>query len=746
MTNSPQAEPVNFVTIADVYFALFRQKWLILAFTLAGLAAAAAYYYLQPPPFQSDAELMVRYVVDTRMASGPNPANDTQTTTPSDMGENILNTERFVLTSFDLAQMAAASIGPEKILAGQGGGDSLARAASLVHNNLTVEAVPKSTIIHLTFTHPDPGLVQPVLREILADYLIKHRQVHQAGGTSYDFLSQQTLSLKEQITQTEDEIRAAKTNAGVVSLEESDKTYAEQVARLEEELFQARAQLAGYQALLKSDGTNLTALINLSADKLEAYQRICERLDVLNRQQKDLVTQRGYKEGNARVLAVREEIADLKKELTDKYPALAALAISSMNSVAQPFPLAPGGIGGLLPLLTKIGILEQQLQQVATQATAADLARSKIVDLQHKKQIEDANYQYFATTLEQARLDEALGPGRISNIAEFEPPTPPYQDRVKFNKMILRLLGGGVFAGLALALLLELVIDQRVKRPVEIEVRLQLPLFLVIPRFRGRQKKAMAWKPPIPLLESSIESSGGQGGNPGVGQPQPPGGSPAGKARAGAAAFLLPYYDTLRDRLTNHFDAAHLSHRPKLVAVTSTDNGAGVSSIAAGLAESLAETAEGRVLLVRMNLEPEAGRTFVNGRPACDLEDALDAERRKDALVQKNLYVVEEISQGDKRERVLPKRFALLLSRFKAGDYDYVVFDMPPVSQTSVTARLAGLVDLTLLVVVAEKSNREVVRQAGRLLTQSKATVGVVLNQAKNYVPGLLSPDFLARK
>jgi len=118
-------------------------------------------------------------------------------------------------------------------------------------------------------------------------------------------------------------------------------------------------------------------------------------------------------------------------------------------------------------------------------------------------------------------------------------------------------------------------------------------------------------------------------------------------------------------------------------------------------------------------------------------------EKRDDALVQENLYVVEEISRGDKRPRVLPKRFAQLVPKFKASDYDYIIFDMPPVSQTSVTARLAGLVDMTLLVVESEKSNREVVRQAAALLAQSKATVGAVLNKTKKYVPSRLHQNFL---
>ena len=68
---------------------------------------------------------------------------------------------------------------------------------------------------------------------------------------------------------------------------------------------------------------------------------------------------------------------------------------------------------------------------------------------------------------------------------------------------------------------------------------------------------------------------------------------------------------------------------------------------------------------------------------------------------------------------------------------------MPPVSQTSITTRLAGFMDMMLLVVEAEKTDREMVRQASALLAQSKATVGAVLNRTKKYVPTRLHQESL---
>jgi len=106
--------------------------------------------------------------------------------------------------------------------------------------------------------------------------------------------------------------------------------------------------------------------------------------------------------------------------------------------------------------------------------------------------------------------------------------------------------------------------------------------------------------------------------------------------------------------------------------------------------------------------------------------------------------VSEGSSNSDKLSRNLPQRFSKLVPKLKASDFDYIIFDMPPVSQISVTPRLAGLMDMVLLVIEAEKTDRDVVEKATNLLAQSKAHVGAVLNKTHNYIPKRLYHDSLS--
>ena len=133
-----------------------------------------------------------------------------------------------------------------------------------------------------------------------------------------------------------------------------------------------------------------------------------------------------------------------------------------------------------------------------------------------------------------------------------------------------------------------------------------------------------------------------------------------------------------------------MTHKPKLVAVTGLSKNAGASTLAAGLAETLSDTGNGKVLLF------------------------------------------------DKP--VSPKRFYDMMSEFKASDLDYVIFDMPSLGDTSSTLPMAGFMDKVLLVVEAEKSNRESIKRAYSQLA-AKVDVSVIFNKSRSYGPKWLEGE-----
>jgi Mrp family chromosome partitioning ATPase len=256
-----------------------------------------------------------------------------------------------------------------------------------------------------------------------------------------------------------------------------------------------------------------------------------------------------------------------------------------------------------------------------------------------------------------------------------------------------------------------------------------MPLFLTIPRLR---------LPSSRLLSTAADLE----------EPKYSGIGPGGVNGKAATALwernhgLRPFHEALRDRLLNFFEVREVTHKPKLVAVTSCAEGAGVSSIATGLAAALSETGDVNVLLVDMKTEREAAHSFSQGKPVCGLAEALESDTRGGALVQQNLYVVSANNAGDKVKRVLPRKFSHFMPKLMASDYDYVIFDMPPISQTSITGRIAKYMDMIFIVIESEKTDREVAKRAAALLAESKAKVATIFNRSRDYVPAWLHQEF----
>jgi Mrp family chromosome partitioning ATPase len=304
----------------------------------------------------------------------------------------------------------------------------------------------------------------------------------------------------------------------------------------------------------------------------------------------------------------------------------------------------------------------------------------------------------------------------------------------QLRKQLAIVVLGGVLAGLALAFLLELYLDQTLKHPSEVEKRLRLPVFLTIPDasqngFRSLwagDNKRLRLKTPEGQTNAGATGETGKMGEMEI-------------ALWDTGHLLRPFFEALRDRLVIYFDANDLKRHPKLVAVTGCAKGAGVTTIAAGLAATLSETGEGNVLLVDMNLGQGTAHSFYKGKPACGLVQAL--EDKDNALVQENLYVVAEGVDGDRLPITMPKQFAGLVPKLRSSDYDYIIFDMPPVSQIGVTSKLGRYMDVNLMVVESEKTDREVVKQASSLVSGTKANVGVVLNKRRTYVPQWLHQE-----
>ncbi|HEY0551086.1 MAG TPA: Wzz/FepE/Etk N-terminal domain-containing protein, partial [Verrucomicrobiae bacterium] len=96
----PVEIPALGMKLSDIYYIIFRQKWLIAAFLGVGLITSVIVFLGQKTLYWSEAKLLVRYVTEMKAQSG--------TPVQAELNvETALNSEMEILTSLDLCEEVA---------------------------------------------------------------------------------------------------------------------------------------------------------------------------------------------------------------------------------------------------------------------------------------------------------------------------------------------------------------------------------------------------------------------------------------------------------------------------------------------------------------------------------------------------------------------------------------------------------------------------------------------------------------
>ena len=722
-----QHAPAGF-TADDAIFTLFRHKWLILAFVWLGVTGAVAVRFVRPPLYVSKAKLMVHYVLDTREITPSSPDSPHAQSLDAN-AQSIINAEVEIITSLDVAQRVAETVGPAKILAKKGGGTNLMAAAGVICSGIEVEP-PKSSILTIAFKHPDPDIVQPVLETVLQAYMQKHRDVRLMPD---GYLLQQRDELRNRLTQTEEQLKDLKMKAKVLFPDEMKHSYQTQISKVQDELLDTQRELFERKAMLGDQGHGDSSQAkgvsaSIPADELSNYSFATTKLEELKREESELLLQ--YKEAYPLVQNVRERIQKLtrqKADLEQQYPGLVNLLLSAPHGITNTV-----STDVLVARVAALGIILSNLQAQATHVMDME---PKVAELERLRAEQQKTYESVMAQLDQQQRDGSLVAGKVINMSEVQRPTPPKLDYKKLMKLVGVVLAGCIGMGLGLAFLTDQFLDRSIKRSSDIERHLRLPVFLSIPDTTcAGWLRLPSWLTGLRRGKSAAPSGAGGSGVEGAS---------TALVAWDPAHQLRSYTEGLRERVISYFEVHNLNlKKPKLVAVTGCGEGSGVSTLASGLAAALSKTGDGNVLLVDMNVEQGVAHSFYKGNPGCGISDALEPENRAEAQVQDNLYLATLNNGGDdKLAKVLPTRFNHLMPRLKASDYDYIIFDMPPVTQTSATPRLASYMDLALLVLESEKTSQHSAARASALMREARANVAAVLNKQRSHMPAALSQE-----
>lgn len=740
---TPQAHPHNVngqqpaagIGLDEVYFTIFRHKKILVACLCLGFAGALAVRLIAKPLYTTEAKLLVRYVVNTVEI---NPANQGTFQSPDAAGDSIMTSEVEILNSLDLSKQVAEAYGPEKILAKKGGGTNVLDAAGVVASGITAFTSRRSDVMILYFSHPDPEVVQPVLGLLIQAYLRRHQEVRMTTAFGEKYYSDQVNEIRKKLSVTEEELKKVLTQAKVISIEDAKRSYSTQVEKLRNELNTAKADLYARKAALGESpqpaGNTNSPPSTIPSDKLDLYANVLAGLDTLRKEERQLILK--YTEAHPLVSSRRESIAQLrekKAELEKEYP---GLMLSENTSSGVDLSVERAQIRALA---ARVEGYESYLTNLQDEALNLLTVEPKIAELKRQQEQEEKNFQYVVSSLDRARASETSG-NKVTGISTVEEPTPPVRTNRKTRKTMVAVFGAFLALGFGIAALIDFVLDRTIKRSADVRRHMRLPFFLAIPDtcWTGRIR--------LPRLPFN--------------KPPRTGGSEEETASNGAVTAVMPpwdpnhhlrlYAEGLRERLITYFEVNGINHKPKLVGVTSCGGGAGVTTLASGVAAALSKTGEGNVLLVDMNGGQGATHSFYKGKPGGGLADALEPDARAETQVQENLYLVSlrssdtpntGTSDTETLNKLLPSRLNKFMPQLKASDYDYVIFDMPPVTPTSVTPRLGSNMDMVLLVLESEKTAQHAAGQAGTLLADARVNAAVVLNKCRQHVPSILSQE-----
>ena len=275
--------PQSGIKVYDILFVLFKHKWKILFLALFGFSSAGALIYkaIRSPSYETQATLLVRYVLE-RSAVDP---YESKVDAGGIRGQAVMEAEVEIIKSADLALAVAEKIGPEKLIAKTEkpptqfdaaiktiknlmGAEAekpptIADAAVQIIKNLTVTVTRGSNVIHLSYRNQNPEIAVAVLNELIEIYFTKHLEIHRSTG-AFEEVARQTDQARSRLSQTEAELNKLKTESGVFSIADSKAALEARRNEVRGNLLAAQVELAEQRVKVSSLETSMGVLTPVS--------------------------------------------------------------------------------------------------------------------------------------------------------------------------------------------------------------------------------------------------------------------------------------------------------------------------------------------------------------------------------------------------------------------------------------------------------------------------------------------------
>jgi len=670
-------------TPRDVARILFRHWRKMAIFATGALSLMLLAIALWPRSYRSEAKLFIRMGRES-VALDPT-ATTGETIMLQKTQADEVNSAMNLLASREVLRQAVEKVGAERIRANSSRDSGT--AGGPVRSSLT------STISSwLSDALAAVRLADPGTPEDLAIRRLERRLRISAPKDSTVITMQYTAASP----QLAHDVVAAVTEAFLaehVRLSHTDgslKFFAEQNEILFKELTSAQQELRNQMSAFQM--TTVGSRRSILEKEEEAMR---QKLYDLELRENDL--QSRYTDAYPVLREVRQQRADTEKRLTE-------IAASRREIANGGVPTADSGERA--ELLEELKSVNDQELQIAR--------------LQREVDLLDKKYRMHNQKLEEARLNEAMARGDISNVKIAQPATF-VQKPVSPNKAIFLGLGllTAVVGSVGLAFAMESM-DQTLRTTGQVEAQLGLPVLLSLPLPKRRKGRGAARNG---MVEDANAATNPQVGN----------GHDRSARFRGLARELMAAVDP--GPTDGHRQA-------RTVGVVGCETSKMRSQVAADLAIQAAASGGEPVLLI--DADPRKRRVtkrfHINGSPGWRevISGAINAASCVHKQEVENLSVMSPgTPDGHEAGKLSTTGNASQLEGIKS-DYGLVVVDLPS-ERDMEAAPAAKWLDETVLVVEAERTRIQSAQRAKEQLERAGVRVtGVVLANRRDHIPSWL--------
>ena len=656
---------------------IWRRRWVVIGCTIAALIAGAVYLMKAPPVFASQAVVYVQQPV-------PKVVGD-EFATPG-TGVDYLNTQCQIITSAAILTGALQVPGVADTVCLRG----IDNAVAFLKSQIQAQPAKQSELIYVSMEASNPQDAATIVNAVVESYLDYQGQQHKS--TAVEVLK----ILQKELDQREGELQATQK-----AIEDFRKANPEMAMRTDkgnivlnhlEELLDRLTQAQLRQISLTSAVEESRALAN----DPDALRHLIDRLQIApnntgpdadqtlmaefafeRRHLQDLLDQLGPQ--NDSVVAAQKHMGRLQAEIQQ-----------TAQATAQHYQ----------------ELLEQESQQVSREVAdlqnALDKMRNSVVDLNEKEaeydrfvqdeQRETQEIDILGSRMKEVNFTEDVGNLSVSVVESAKPNPMPV--RPKHAQTMAMALIAGLMIGLGGALLRDMV-DQRLRSVEEISGVLDLPVLGAIPHMLAK------------------------GSGPERGQ----------EIHLHPRSDVAESYRTVRTAI--HFGVS-AGQSIKTILVTSPAPGDGKTTLASNLAIAIAQASR-RVLLIDADCRRPMMHKIFGLNDQVGVSSVLMGKAPLAKAIQKtNIEMLDVLPCGPlppNPAEMLNSQAFLDMVKEASQIYDQVLLDSPPIVPVTDARILGASVDVTILVLRAEKTTRRMAEFAREAMFSVGASVlGCVVN------------------